>query len=53
MFDNYEDACEAEVDRETALREVRKHHCSEAEFLAEVGDKPTYYGQEVLDWLGY
>lgn len=53
MFDNYEDACAHELTRAEALHEVRSHHCNEAEFLADVGDKATYTGQEVLDWLGY
>lgn len=53
MFDNYDEACEHELTRAEALREVRHHSGSEAEFLADVGDKPMYIGKEVLDWLGY
>jgi hypothetical protein len=54
MIDNYDDACEHELTRAEALREVRRHSGSETEFLgADVGDKLTYAGKEVLDWLGY
>lgn len=55
MFRTYEDACEAEVTREEARLEIEKHHVDGgfALFLEEVGDRETYSGQEVLDWLGY
>ena len=53
MFHTYEEACEAEVTRQQAAAEVQRHHCDPAEFFAEVGDRPNYPGQVVLDWLGY
>jgi hypothetical protein len=50
----YEDAIAEEVTREEARREIAKHDCEGFEqFLRDVGDKPTYAGREVLDWLGY
>lgn len=51
----YEDAIEAEVTREEARREIARHQVEGAfeEFLAEVGDRPTYNGAEVLGFLGY
>lgn len=52
-YDNYEDACGATLSRNRALAEVQRHALSENDFLSEVGDKTTYTGQEVLDWLGY
>lgn len=55
MFRTYEEACDAEVTREEARQEIAKHDVDggfEA-FLRDVGDKETYSGQEVLDWLGY
>ena len=52
---NYEDACDAEVTREEARVEIEKHDLPGAFdlFLQEVGDRPTYIGREVLDFLGY
>ena len=55
MFTDYFEACEAEVTREEARLEIAKHDVDGgfALFLQEVGDRETYYGQEILDWLGY
>lgn len=36
-----------------ALRQVKRHHELEAEFLSDMGGKPGYTGKEVLDWLGF
>lgn len=55
MFRTYADACEGEVTREEARLFIADHDVEggfEA-FLSEVGDKETYEGREVLDWLGY
>jgi hypothetical protein len=51
----YEDACEEIVTRAEAEAEIAKHDCDGGfpAFLAEVGDRPEYQGNEVLDWLGY
>lgn len=53
-FYDYHDACEGEVTREEARLEIEQHDLPGAfeEFLKEVGDKETYTGKEVLDWLG-
>lgn len=53
MFDEYEEACEAEITRETAAAEVARHGADWQEFLAAVGSRQFYRGKEVLDWLGY
>lgn len=53
MYTTYEEAREARVTREQARREIEKHGCSWADFLAECGDHPIYRGAVVLDWLGY
>lgn len=50
---SYEEAVDAIVTRQEALREIRRHGLSEQEFLEEVGDRATYRGKEVLDWMGY
>jgi parvulin-like peptidyl-prolyl isomerase len=50
---DYEEACEAIVSRKMAQREIEKHSADFADFIAEYGDKPSYKGQDVLDWLGY
>ena len=44
-----------EVTQEEARREIERHDIDGtfADFLKEVGDKPTYLGAEVLNWLGY
>ena len=51
----YEEAVEATVTREEARREIARHDIDGTfnDFLAEVGDRAEYRGQEVLDWLGY
>ena len=33
--------------------ELKRHGVSLADFVAEVGEKPYYSGEEVLNWLGY
>ena len=52
-YDSYEDAIDAEITREQAFHEIKKHGALWSEFLEMVGDKPMYTGKEVLDWLGY
>lgn len=56
----YDEAVEATVSREEALREIERHAETPmeafekwCEFLSEVGDRPEYQGSEVLGWLGY
>lgn len=50
---DYETACEATVSKIYAIREVQKHGLDPDEFFAEVGERDSYRGHEVLDWLGY
>mgnify|MGYP003649474404 FL=1 len=50
----YEEAVEStDITRAEAIAEVRAHQISLDDFFAEVGDKPHYFGSEVLEWLGY
>lgn len=50
---DYEEAMESTVSKKEAQREVAKHSCEWTEFVAEMGDKQTYKGADVLGWLGY
>lgn len=50
---DYDEACDAEITRSEARREIEDHCASWAEFLEDVGDRATYQGSAVLDWLGY
>lgn len=49
----YNEAVGATVSQAQARAEVKRHSCEWSEFVADVGDKAQYSGQEVLDWLGY
>lgn len=53
MYRTYMEACEAEVTKEQARREIAKYDVEGGfeRFLQEVGDRETYEGKEVLDWL--
>ncbi len=50
---DYEEAMTARITKEEARREIAKHSCDFALFLAECGDRATYRGSVVLGWLGY
>ena len=50
---NFDDAWQATITRAQARKEIKLHDARFSEFLAEVGDKATYTGAEVLGWLGY
>ena len=50
---DYEEAAESTVSRKEAMREVARHSCEWADFVAECGDRTSYKGSVVLDWLGY
>ena len=52
-IDNYEDALEITLTALQAKREVEKHNLSFSDFINEVGDKESYKGEKVLNWLGY
>lgn len=49
----YDEAIETTVSRDQARREIALHSCDWDAFIADVGDKATYTGAEVLGWLGY
>lgn len=50
---DFEQAWSATISRARARAEVGRHQVDWADFLAEVGDRETYKGSEVLAWLGY
>jgi hypothetical protein len=51
---SYEEAMDLDdVTPEEAQREIKKHQMNWEDFIADVGEKPSYTGQEVLGWLGY
>lgn len=51
---SYEDAVELDdLTPQEVRQELKKHDASWEDFLRDVGNKPKYTGQEVLDWLGY
>jgi hypothetical protein len=49
----YLDAIESEVSKSEAIQELKRHDADPFAFFAEVGERDTYQGSEVLDWLGY
>lgn len=49
----YEEARDEVLSWRDAKREILSHGCVWKEFLEDVGDKLSYNGKEVLDWLGY
>ena len=50
---DYEEAMKATITRAEAIREIEDHQLPVDEFFAEVGDRETYRGADVLIWLGY
>lgn len=51
---NYEEACQAEVTRAEAVRELMAHGADINEFDQENGGaQDSYLGRIVLDFLGY
>lgn len=50
---DYDEAVEATVSRQEAVREIRAHGHDPEEFFSEVGDREEYRGAVVLRWLGY
>lgn len=50
---SYAEAIETTFTRSEVAREVRDHGIDPEEFFSEVGNKETYIGEEVLNWLGY
>ena len=53
MYDNYDDACEATITQNQAIREIHKHGMYKADFFAACGEHDEYSGKVILDWLGY
>jgi len=53
----YESAAGATISKARAIREIEKHviwdEITEAEFIAECGDRTEYEAQAVLAFLGY
>ena len=50
----YEEAMDGhDVSAKQAKAEVLAHGVDWAEFVEEVGSKPVYKSNEVLEWLGY
>lgn len=52
-MDYFESAEGITIDKERALREVKRHNASTEDFLLEMGDRVEYEATEVLQWLGY
>tara|TARA_R110000772_G_scaffold241361_1_gene353665 strand:+ start:43 stop:201 length:159 start_codon:yes stop_codon:yes gene_type:complete len=52
-MDYYESAEGEVINSRRAQREVEAHGLDFDEMLDELGIKPTYKAQDVLDWLGY
>tara|TARA_R110001632_G_scaffold64062_1_gene152589 strand:- start:506 stop:670 length:165 start_codon:yes stop_codon:yes gene_type:complete len=52
-IDNYEEALEITLTAVQAKREVEKHNLNFNDFINEVGDKESFTGEQVLNWLGY
>ncbi len=50
---SFAEAMEAEVTRNSAELEIRRHHLDPADFFRELGERPWYTGAEVLEWLVY
>ena len=54
----YESAKGAKITKKRAIQELQSHGIENNSegfslFLKELGDKPEYKAQKVLDWLGY
>ena len=52
-MDYYESAEGEVISQRRARREVEAHGLYFGDMLEELGVKPTYKAQDVLDWLGY
>lgn len=50
---SYEEAIIIRVSAFEAKREIAKHAASWEAFIAEHGDRASYSGATVLEWLGY
>lgn len=52
-MDYYESASDEVISQRRAQKEVEAHGLDFDEMLDELGVKPTYKAEDVLDWLGY
>jgi hypothetical protein len=50
---NYEDALDATISQAIARQEIEGHDSLWADFVTDHGERPTYLGAEILNWLGY
>ncbi len=50
---SYDEAMDCEVTKQAAIAELARHQESFEEFAAMHGDKETYEGKDVLEYLGY
>lgn len=50
---DFEESWNSTVSAEEAKAEIELHACCWYDFIAEVGEKSSYKGSEVLGWLGY
>lgn len=50
---SYDEAMDCEVTKEEAIDELARHQESFDEFAAMHGDKETYEGKDVLEYLGW
>ena len=50
---NYEEAMETTVTKEEAKKEISLHGLSFEDFVLDCGDRKSYKGSTVLNWLGY
>ena len=50
---SFEEAMDAEVTKDEAIREIVRHDLNPNDFFLEVGDRMICIGADVLVWLGY
>lgn len=49
----YDSAKGQTITKKRAIKEVLDHGCELSEFFEDMGNKPHYNAQNVLNWLGY
>ena len=50
---SYLEALDANITKQEAIAEIKKHGLDPEEFFVEEGERDEYIGSEVLFWLGY
>ena len=53
MYLSIEEAYEAVITRKQVIETLKEHGYDPKDFFAECGDRDTYTGKVVLDWMGY